>query len=444
MSTKIALVAIRYEQDVVHARQRSRLIAGLLGFDQGDQTRISTAVSEIARNAHKYADGGEVEFALENGDRAPFLAVTVRDRGPGIDNVQAILEGRYRSPNGMGLGIVGSRRLMDHFGIETHPGRGTSVSFGKTLPAGAPEVTPAVIKRIAETLAATAAESPLEEIRLQNQELLSALDELRRRREELEDTNRGVMALYAELDEKVVQLRGVDSLKTRFLSHISHELRTPLNSILALSRLLLDRASGELNAEQEKQVTFISRAAKDLDALVGGLLDLAKIEAGKIDVRPRECRVEEIFSGLRGMFKPLMADTAIELVFEPAGGIPPLFTDDGKVVQILRNLLTNALKFTERGVVRVSARLGEDGETVLFSVADSGVGIRSEDQERIFDEYAQVETPQGGRPKGTGLGLPISRKLAELLGGNVGVTSVPGEGSTFTAAIPVRYGGLGL
>jgi len=224
------------------------------------------------------------------------------------------------------------------------------------------------------------------------------------------------------------------------LSKMSHELRTPLNSILALSRLLLDRTDGDLVAEQEKQVTFIRQAAGDLSALVNDLLDLAKIEAGKISVKPRECTVEEIFSGLRGMLKPLLANKALELVFEPPEDIPPLFTDDGKVAQILRNFLSNALKFTERGEIRVSARLGDDGQTVLFAVADTGVGISPEDQERIFDEYTQVETAQHGKPKGTGLGLPISRKLAEILGGRVGVQqSRLGVGSTFTLTIPVRY-----
>ncbi len=439
MSTTITRVEIRYEQDVVYARQRARRIADLLGFDRSDQTRISTAVLEIARNAYQYGGGGEVEFVLEGTARSRVFAVTVRDRGPGIQDVQAILEGRYTSPTGMGMGMVGTRRLMDHFHIETKPGQGAVVSLGKTIPPTAPEVTPAVLRRIAEALAAEGAESPLEEIRLQNQELLRTLDELRRLREELEDTNRGVLALYAESDEKVIQLRGVDQLKSRFLSGMSHEFRTPLNSILALSRLLLDRADGDLTAEQEKQVTFIHQAAEGLSALVNDLLDLAKIEAGKIDVMPRGCTVEEIFGALRGMFKPLLANKALELVFESPEDIPPLFTDHGKVVQILRNFLSNALKFTERGEIRVSARLGDDGQTVLFAVADTGIGIAPEDQERIFDEYTQVETAQHGKPKGTGLGLPISRKLAEILGGRAGVQSRSGEGATFTVTIPMRY-----
>ncbi len=439
MKTSITRVEIRYEQDVVYARQRARRIADLLGFDRNDQTRISTAVSEIARNAYQYGRDGEVEFMIEGTTPAQVFTITVRDQGPGIKDIQAILEGRYTSPTGMGRGIVGTRRLMDQFRINTEPGKGTEVTIGKTLPVTAPAVTPDVLMRIAESLATTDAESPLEEVRVQNQELLRALDELRSQREELENTNQGVLALYAELDEKVTQLRSADQTKSRFLSNMSHEFRTPLNSILALSRLLLDRTDGDLTLEQEKQVTFIHQAADAFSAQINDLLDLAKIEANKVNVKPREFMAEEIFSGLRGILKPLLADKSIELVFESMASLPPLFTDDAKLVQILRNFLSNAIKFTHQGEIRVSARPGDDGQTVLFSVADTGIGIAPEDHERIFDEYTQVETAQQGKPKGTGLGLPISRKLAELLGGHVTVQSRPGEGATFTITIPVRY-----
>ena len=446
MSTVITRVEIRYEQDVVHARQRGRIIAELLGFDKNDQTRISTAVSEIARNAYQYAAGGEIEFLVEGKAPPQVFAVTVRDHGPGIEDPDAVLEGRCTSRTGMGLGILGSRRLMDHFHLESLPGKGATVFLGKIIPLSAPRVTPRVLAQIADELARARQETPMEEIRRQNQELLRTMDELRQRQEELmrlnqelEDTNRGVLALYAELDDKAETLRRAGDLKSRFLSNMSHEFRTPLNSMLALSQLLLDRVDGELTEEQEKQVTFIRKGAEDLSALVNDLLDLAKIEAGKTAVHWRECSVAEIFSGLRGMLKPLLASKRLNLVFEEPEGIPLLYTDDGKISQILRNFLSNALKFTERGEIRVSARLSEDAGAVVLSVADTGIGISREDQKRIFEEYSQVDRPERGKVKGTGLGLSISSKLAEMLGGSVGVESVHGVGSTFYATIPIRY-----
>ncbi|HEV8225498.1 MAG TPA: response regulator, partial [Methylomirabilota bacterium] len=206
-----------------------------------------------------------------------------------------------------------------------------------------------------------------------------------------------------------------------------------------LSHLLLDRIDGPLTAEQAKQVTFIRQGAHALTELVNDLLDLAKVEAGKITVRPIEFEVESMFGALRGMLRPLLVSESLRLVFEPADGLPTLYTDEGKVSQILRNFISNALKFTESGEVRVSATFRPEDDAVSFDVTDTGIGIPAEDQERIFEEFTQVENPLQHRVKGTGLGLPLSRKLAELLGGRVTVRSTVGVGSTFCAVIPTLY-----
>ena len=170
-----------------------------------------------------------------------------------------------------------------------------------------------------------------------------------------------MVALYAELDERADHLRRADELKSKFLSHMSHEFRTPLNSILALSRLLLDRSDGELTEEQETQVRFIRKAAQNLTELVDDLLDLAKVEAGKTVVVASEFTVSSLFGALRGMLRPLLVGDAVALVFEESADLPPLDTDEGKVSQILRNFISNALKFTERGEVRVWATADRAG-----------------------------------------------------------------------------------
>jgi CheY-like chemotaxis protein/two-component sensor histidine kinase len=245
--------------------------------------------------------------------------------------------------------------------------------------------------------------------------------------------------LYAELDEKAGHLRRADEMKSRFLSNMSHEFRTPVNAILALSHLLLEHTDGELNGEQTKQVNYIRKSGESLLELVNDLLDLAKIEAGKVAVKPSEFEVANLFSALRGMLRPLLVSNAVNLVFDDPAGIPLMLTDEGKVSQILRNFISNAIKFTECGEVRVSAALSEDGRSVAFSVADTGIGIAQEDQARIFEEFSQLDNPIQTQVKGTGLGLPLCRKLAHLLGGSVEVSSRPGKGSTFTASIPVNY-----
>jgi signal transduction histidine kinase/DNA-binding response OmpR family regulator len=444
MAGTILTLAIACERDTVAARQRARQIARLLGFDAQDQTRISTAVSEIARNAFNYAGGGRVEYSIEGRTAPQLFIVRIKDAGPGVSQLKNILEGRYKSSTGMGMGIIGARRLMDQFQIESTPGQGTTVWLKKLLPTRTRVWTGQDLAAMAESLAREGPQDAFQELQHQNQELLRALEEIRTRQieltrlnRELEDTNRGVVALYAELDEKADHLRSADELKSRFLSNMSHEFRSPLNSILALSGLLLDRTDGDLTAEQAQQAEYIRRAARELLDLVNDLLDLAKVEAGKVEAKAVEFRVVDLFAALRGMLRPLLLNQAVDLVFEEVDEIPPMFSDEGKISQILRNFISNALKFTERGEVRVSARLAESDE-IIFSVADTGIGIAPEDQQRIFQDFAQVDHPIQRRVKGTGLGLPLSRKLAKLLGGDVRVESRLGIGSTFIAQVPLR------
>lgn len=442
MTIPLLTLEIRYEQDVVLSRQRARQIAELIGFEMQDQVRIATAVSEIARNAFQYANGGRVEFLI--GKQPQIFLISVRDRGAGIANLQEILDGRYTSTTGTGVDIAGTQRLMDQFQIESS-GQGTQVLMGKYLPPRLGELTPDRVSSIVDELTRRSPQNPYEEIQQQNQELLHALEELRNREEqltqlnrELEDTNRGVVALYAELDEKAASLKQANELKTRFLSNMSHEFRTPLNSILSLTRMLLEHVDGELTSEQEKQVVFIRKAAEGLSELVNDLLDLAKVEAGKIVVHPAKVEVQELFATLRGMLRPLLLhNSAIALIIEDPVNIPPLYTDEGKVAQILRNFISNALKYTEEGEVRVSARQSEGH--IVFSVTDTGIGIAPQDQERIFEDFIQVESHLQKRVKGTGLGLPLSRKLAQLLGGEIALTSSVGIGSTFSLSIPMTY-----
>lgn len=443
----IVTVPIENEADVVTVRQRAHRLAELLGFERQDQTRIATAVSELARNAFSYAGGGRAEFILDPASAPQIFYVKISDKGPGIADVQTILDGQYRSKSGMGLGILGARRLMDHFSIESRSGKGTAVQIGQVLPQRAAPVTRAKLADIAATLKKDSSSDPLEVLRQQNRELMQSLDELRRKDDEskqldqeLSDTNRGVVALYAELDERAEQLRQASELKTKFLSNMSHEFRTPLNSVLALSRLLLDRIDGDLTPEQERQVGYIRRSAESLLELVNDLLDLAKVEAGKADIKPSAFTVGELFGSLRGALRPLLTSPAVELIFDIPDKVPNLFTDEAKVTQILRNLISNALKFTEQGEVRVSATFDAERERINLSVRDTGIGIAPQDHARIFEEFSQVDTRLQRRVKGTGLGLPLSRSLAELLGGELTLESVPGQGSVFTLSIPPERG----
>jgi signal transduction histidine kinase len=285
-------------------------------------------------------------------------------------------------------------------------------------------------------------QSANERLAQQNRDLLQLLldreHEIAELNGELAETNKGVVALYAELDDKAQALREASDLKSRFLSYMSHEFRTPLGAIRSLARLLLDRMDGPLSDEQEKQVLLMQRSAVELSEMVDDLLDLAKIEAGRISVSPAWFEMVDLFSALRGMFKPLLATSTINLVFEEPRDMPRIYTDDKRLSQILRNYISNAIKFTQDGEVRVQAR-AEGSDAVTFSVSDTGIGIAEEFQATIFQDFVQIDSPLQRKWRGTGLGLSLSKRIAELLGGSVGLVSKPGAGSTFSVTIPIRF-----
>lgn len=426
-ATSCMTLVLGSPEDLVTARARARELAQLVGFESSDQMRIACAVSEVARMLYGARGTARLDFRIVDEPAAIRI---------GFDGAD-----RLRGASGTGAGASGlaaARRMVDDWSHD-----GDTVWLSKNFTSRMSRLRPSRLRELQEHFALPQPVSQSEWQR-QNQELMAALDEMARQRDELavlnqelEDTNRGVVALYAELDERAEHLRQAHEMKTRFLSNVSHEFRTPVNSIRALCRMLLERQDGELTEEQAHQVSLITQAADGLGDLVNDLLDMAKLEAGKLDLKVATFTCEELFGALRGMLRPLVGDAPVDLVFESCDDLPVLVTDQGKLAQILRNLLSNALKFTERGSVRVGATLDDQGGTVIFRVADTGIGIAPENIDLIFDEFKQVETPLHRRNKGTGLGLSLSRKLAGMLGGDLTVVSEPGVGSTFTLRIPV-------
>jgi signal transduction histidine kinase len=255
---------------------------------------------------------------------------------------------------------------------------------------------------------------------------------------ELDETNKGVVALYAELDLNALQLREAADLKSRFLSYMSHEFRTPLASITSVTDILLIRLDGPLTSEQERQLRFVQGSVRELSEMVDDLLDLAKVDAGRISISPEWFKMVDLFSALRGMFRPIVASGGVSLIFEEPDQVPPIYTDDKKLAQILRNFISNALKFTVQGEVRVSARV-IDGEMIEFAVSDTGIGIAAEHLPALFSDFVQLDTLIQKRLRGTGLGLSLAKKFAELLRGSVAVQSELGRGSRFSVLIPSRY-----
>jgi signal transduction histidine kinase len=441
---RILNLGIESPQDVVVVRQRARQLSGLLGFGQQEQVRIATAVSEVARCACRHVYGGRALFELEQAGARRELVVTIRDNG----GPARLAPQNGAEPDQAGLqfdtAIITARRLMDACEVGYQSDHAMTVTMRKAMQPGQ-RIDEAHLAQMGAQLAASPMANSFSEVQQQNQELAAALAELRERQDdllaltrELEDTNRGVVALYAEIEEKAERIRKADEMKSRFLSNTSHELRTPLSSIRALAQLLLDRMDGELSVEQERQIMFIASAANDLSTLVNDLLDLAKIEAGKVQISIAPIDVGNLFSALKGMLRPLAQNPQVELHFVVPDTPVSFMSDDSKVAQILRNFVSNALKFTEAGQVVVQLGQHPDPDKICFDVSDTGIGISSDHLHLIFEEFSQIEHPLQRGAKGTGLGLPLCRQLAALLGGQVDVRSTWGAGSTFTLTLPRR------
>lgn len=461
---EIAALRVGAEPDVFAARQLARVLGREAGLVGPDQVRLATAVSEVGREALTVG-GAWLVFVVRE---PPALVVLVSADRP-------------LSPDAAGL--AAAARLVEL--TVPPPGTDHPISLAKPLAAGAvlDEERRAGLRR---ALAATAPVSPADELRIQNTELVSALEELRdqqnelvRLNEELEETNRGVMALYnqlsseleetnrgvvalyAELDERGVALERANEAKSRFLRNVSHELRAPVNSVLGLARLLLDPYGDALSDEQRHQVGFILSSSTDLLGLVNDLLDLAKAESGALEPDIDEVDPQGLLAQLEGSMRPLLTRPRVRLVFETAPDLGVVRTDRSLLGRVLSNLVTNALKFTERGEVRVIARpgppaaapageaasaasatgptslAGEPGhEMIVFEVRDTGIGISPEDLDRVFDEFYQVRTPLHAEVRGTGLGLPYARRVCGLLGGRLDLDSHLGMGSTFTVTLP--------
>ena len=484
MNTLLLTSDIRTESDVVFVRRRARQIAALLEFDTHEQTRISTAVSEIARNAFLYAQGGRAQFSIAGG--APeHLIISISDRGQGIPDLPAILAGNYKSDRGMGLGLLGAKKLMDTFRVDTVPGHGTTVELGKALPLQAPKTTPQLVLRISAELAKLAPTSLMEEIRQQNIELLHALDELRSRQLELDRMYREVAAANTQLEDKadalertaaseraareeaaqarseleqlMVRLREANErlvvgsvlaqtmtedaeqashLKDEFLATVSHELRTPLNAILGWARML---GSQQLSADRTQHaIAVIERNAATLAHLIEDLLDVSRIVAGTMRLATQPVDLAAVTGAALDVVRPLAAAKDVHLAFAPAPDNRPVSGDAGRIQQVVWNLLANAIKFTPEGG-RVDVFVERSNGHMELRVVDTGQGISPDFLPHVFERFRQADPATTRRYTGLGLGLALVRQLVELHGGTVEAASPGvGRGATFTVRLPAE------
>jgi len=277
-----------------------------------------------------------------------------------------------------------------------------------------------------------------EELKVQQEELLQANSELQENARSLEEKNQLISERNIEIQKKAEELAISTKYKSEFLANMSHELRTPLNSILLLARLLSENTDNNLSADQVEYATVIRNSGNSLLSLIDEILDLSRIESGKLNVEYGPVTIKEIVSDLKSLFVPLFKDKNLELRFETDDNVQEAIeTDRMRIGQVLKNLLSNALKFTSKGYVQLRISASRDKKFVSFAVKDTGIGIPADKQLLIFEAFQQADGSTRRKYGGTGLGLSISRELARLLGGKIEVTSKPNEGSEFIITIPV-------
>lgn len=442
-SRLLSTVSLRGEIDVVVCRQAAKQVAQWLGLGKLEQIRVATAVSEVARNVHRHARQGVFQFRLQADERSRLIALVIeaRDKGPGIAQLQRILDnGAAAEPDSSG-GLHGAQRLMDEFAICSSP-KGMLVRLVKRIQPPRPMPGEDRLKELRRRLRQEGVD-PFREIQIQGEELLLTTAELVSKQQELEatnleleSTNKGVVALYSELEKTAQELKDASASKSRFFSSMTHEFRTPINIIENISRLLLDGVDGQLNEEQTRQVRFISDAAMELSQLVNELLDLAQVQSGRMEIAPSRFQLSAFMQQLERFALALARRyPKVDWQMHPPVRDVALHTDSNRLLQILRNLISNAFKYTPQGRVDVRVFL-PDEERIEFLVEDTGIGISEENRSRVFEEFARIRTPGLTHIEGTGLGLSLALKLAQLLKGDIQLESTPGQGSRFFVQLP--------
>jgi signal transduction histidine kinase len=289
-------------------------------------------------------------------------------------------------------------------------------------------------------------QSRQEELQRSNADLEDKAAQLANQKRDIEIKNVEIEQARQELEERARQLDLASRYKSQFLANMSHELRTPLNSLLILARLLADNPAQNLSPKQVEYANVIHSSGTDLLQLINDILDLSRVEAGKMELHPERFGLRPLLDDLRAVFQPLTTEKGLTFsAGPPADGVPAeLFTDRQRLRQILHNLLSNAVKFTEEGLVELRITTGPPpdgaaGPVLAFSVTDTGIGITDQNLDAIFGAFQQADGTTSRRYGGTGLGLTICRELAAQLGGDISVQSMVGQGSTFTLHLPVRY-----
>lgn len=404
--------------DLAAIRKHARDTAELLGLESMQQTRLATAVSEIARNARDFAGGGTLEFGIDASASAPqgqCLVAQVSDDGPGIADIDAAVRGIPLASGRMSAGLAGSGRLVDRMSVASPPAGGTLVRMEIDLPRGAPALSTADVQRIAADLARRQPASPTQELEAQNRELLR---------------------IHQELRDKQAALEQADERKNQFVQTLVHELRTPL-ATLELNIALLRRDPGLTASGVHLRCDVMGRQTEQLTRLVDELMDAASVSQGKVQLRKAPSELNALVTSAVEMTGGAVAAKAHDLKVRLYGEPLWVEADAARLRQVICNLLQNSARYTPtHGVIEID--VGREEDKAVVKVVDNGIGIPGDLLPHVFDLFVQGEAKPPGSEGGLGIGLTLVHHLVARHGGEVDVASEgPDKGSTFTVTLPL-------
>ncbi|TWO69974.1 ATPase [Caenimonas sedimenti] len=400
---------------MITVRDRARQMGELFGLDDVQRTRFVTAVSEIARNTVQYATEGTATFLFDAGASggAQSVVAEIRDSGPGIKDLAAVLAGRPRADGSVRLGIAGSRRLVDALSVECPPEGGTVVTISMETHRGFRRIGGSDLAALIDKLARRRPQTPLEELEHQNREMLEALDALRAREQDL--------------------LRQ-DERKNQFLSTLAHELRNPM-ATLHMTLEILQRMELEPKVAHRREV--MSRQVDQLISLVDDLMDASRVSQGKLDLNRKRTEVNELVAGALEMSSAAVSAKNHTLTFARSDDDLWILGDAMRLRQVVCNLVQNSARYSpEAGHIRVSVR--REDQHAVIDVEDNGIGIAADVLPHVFELFVQGGPAGSNSSAGLGVGLTLVRRLVEGHGGSVFAASEgPGQGSKFCVTLPL-------